>query len=84
MLKEQNIEQQRQFAGFTTGLAFAGFVAKHKQGFTAGCPVDDRVQFDQRIALVESGLAFIQPRTRRARETLRWRLPVKTGNDILA
>ena len=59
-------------------LPAAGRQAKHAK------MVDDRVQFDQRIALVESGLAFIQPRTRRARETLRWRLPVKTGNDILA
>ena len=29
------------------------------QGLTEGLPVDDLVQFDQRIALIEPGIAFI-------------------------
>ena len=33
---------------------------EHRQGLAEGFPVDDLVQFDQRIALVEPGLAFIQ------------------------
>ena len=34
------------------------------QGLTAGFPVDDRVQFGQRIALIEPGIAFIQVEVR--------------------
>ena len=60
MLKDQNLEHQHHVAGFTTGLAFAGWVAQHRQGFTEGFPVDDLIQFNQRIALIEPGIAFIQ------------------------
>ena len=59
MLKDQNLEHQHHVVGFTTGLAFAGFVADHRQGLAEGFPVDDLVQFDQRIALIELGIAFI-------------------------
>ena len=60
MLKDQNLEHQHQVAGWTAGLTFAGWVAEHRQGFTEGFSVDDLVQFDQRIALIEPGIAFIQ------------------------
>ena len=60
MLKDQNLEHQHHVVGFTTGLAFAGFVAEHRQRFTEGFPVDNPVQFNQRIALIELGIAFIQ------------------------
>ena len=56
----RNLEHQHQVIGFTTDLAFAWWVAEHGQGLTAGFPVDDRVQFDQRIALIEPGIASIQ------------------------
>ena len=59
MLKDQNLEHQHHVVGFTTGLAFAGFVAEHRQGLTEGFPVDDLVQFNQRIGLIELGIAFI-------------------------
>ena len=59
MLKNQNLEHQHHVAGFTTGLAFAGWVAEHRQGLTEDFPVDDLVQCNQRIALIEPDIAFI-------------------------
>ena len=60
MLKDQNLEHQHQVIGFKTGPAFAGWVAKHRPGLTKGFPADELVQFNQRRALIEPGLAFIQ------------------------
>lgn len=34
--------------------------SEYRQGIAEGFPVDDLIQFDQRIALVEPGIAFIQ------------------------
>ena len=59
MLKDQNLEHQHHIAGFTTGLAFAGWLAEHRQGLAEGFPVDELVQFNQRITLIEPGIAFI-------------------------
>ena len=42
MLKGQNLEHQHHVVEFTTGLAFAGFVAEHRQGFTEGFPPIER------------------------------------------
>ena len=47
----------------TPGEARRGMVNKrgeYRQGLAEGFPVDDLVQLDQRIALVEPGIAFIQ------------------------
>ena len=48
MLKDQNLEHRHHIAGLTTSLAFAGWVAEHRQGLTEGFSVDDLVQFDHR------------------------------------